>query len=382
MKLYPRLFLAHAWVIVLGTAVLLLLSELFASAFIAHHVEQMVRLIGPRSETLRGDLERGMRQTLTWTLLSALPFSLLIAALTAAYAARQVVNRVKRLEAGSRALARGEYGARLETLGGDELTDLARSFNTLGSGLKRVEQGRVELIGNVAHELRSPLSALRGYVEALSDGVLPPEQVARSLERELKAMERLVHDLSVVSRVEGGQLELHLGSVSVGEVLEAALERFLPAFEARGVQLGAQLDSTLEVWADPERVNQILSNLLSNALRYTPEGGQVRLEAALEDKNVRLSVGDSGPGISLEQHERIFERFYRGDAARVRGEGSGIGLTVARGLARAMQGELNVTSRPGEGSTFTLTLPPPAREGAPAQGSIPRHRADVQRPSR
>lgn len=360
MKLYPCLFLAHVWVILLGTAVLLLLSELFASAFIAHHVEQMVLLIGPESETLRGDLERGMRQTLTWTLLSALPFSLLIAALTAALAARGVLSRVRRLEAGSRALVRGEYALRLEAPGSDELSDLARSFNTLGGALERVEQGRIDLIGNVAHELRSPLSALRGYAEALEDGILPPEKVAASLERELRTMERLVQDLSVVSRVEGGQLELHPGAVRVAEVFEAALERFLPAFEAGEVQLSAYTDpafSKLEVWADPERLNQILSNLLSNALRHTPAGGRVQFKAALEEKGVEIKIRDSGPGISLEQQERIFERFYRGDAARVRGEGSGIGLTVARGLARAMKGDLKVWSEVGQGSTFVLTLP-------------------------
>jgi len=380
MKLYPRLFLAHAWVIVLGTAVLLLLSELFASAFIAHHVEQMVRLIGPRSEALRGDLERGMRQTLTWTLLSALPFSLLIAALTAAYAARQVVGRVRRLEAGSRALARGEYNVRLEAPGSDELSDLAHSFNTLGGALEQVEQGRTQLIGNEAHELRSPLAALRGYAEALGDDILPPKKVSLALERELGAMERLVRDLSLVSRVEGGQLELHPYTVRVGELFEAALERFLPAFEAREVRLSARADPALEihaleahaleVWADPERTHQILSNLLSNALRHTPAGGQVWLEAALEGTGVSLRVRDSGPGIALEQQERIFERFYRGDAARVRGEGSGIGLTVARGLARAMGGELRLLSRPGEGSTFMLTLPTRAGNAGLAVGSL------------
>ena len=363
MKLYPRLFLAHAWVIVLGTAVLLLLSELFASTFIRHHVEQMVSLIGPAGETLRPDLEKGMRQTLTWTLLSALPFSLLIAALTAALAARGVVGRVRRLEAGSKALARGEYALRLETTGSDELSDLARSFNTLGAGLQWVEQGRVNLIGNVAHELRSPLSALRGYVEALEDGILPPERVITSLERELAAMERLVRDLSLVSKVEGGQLELHLKVVRVNEVLKAALERFLPAFEAREVQLSARagfpLESSLQdIWADPERVNQILSNLLSNALRHTPAGGQVKLEATLEGSNtVAVRVFDSGEGLPPEALERVFERFYRGDSARVRGAGSGIGLTVARGLARAMGGDLSVVSQLGVGSTFTLTLP-------------------------
>ena len=264
---------------------------------------------------------------------------------------------MRRLEAGSRALARGEYAVKLEAAGSDELSDLARSFNTLGGALERTEQGRIDLIGNVAHELRAPLSALRGYAEALEDRILPPEKVALALERELGAMERLVRDLSVVSRVEGGQLELHMGGVQVAEVFEAALERFLPAFEVQDVKLSAHAEGALEVLADPERVNQILANLLSNALRHTPAGGQVWLEAALENKGVSLRVCDSGPGIPLEGRERIFERFYRGDAARVRGEGSGIGLTVARGLARAMGGELSVLSQPGQGSSFVLTLP-------------------------
>ncbi len=332
MKLYARLFLSHLLVILVALGAVLLLAELLSPAFVRHHVEQMVALIGPRGAGLRPDLERGVRATLTSVLLAAVPLALLASAVTALYSARRVVAGVALLRDGSHAIAAGDYRRRLP------------------------EAGRVELISTVAHELRTPLSTLRGYAEAMRDGVLAPEIASGAIVRETAAMERLARDLSLVSRVEAGAVELHLTDFAPGALLRTAVERFGSAYEEKGVRLSVQASEPLpHVTADFERASQVLANLLGNALRHTPSEGQVTLSAHLIHGSVAFGVRDSGGGIAPEHLGRVFERFYRVDPARTRGEGSGVGLTIARGLADRMGGALTATSGP-EGSAFTFTL--------------------------
>ncbi|BBN97090.1 MULTISPECIES: cell wall metabolism sensor histidine kinase WalK [Deinococcus] len=358
MRLFPRLLLNHLAVMAVLSVVLLVAAELAAHPFIQHHVNEMVQLLGDAGAAMRGDLNEGMRATLTRALFSALPPALLVAAVTAWVAARRVTASVRTLQAGSAALARGEYRRRLPEGGQDELAELAHSFNTMASTLASVEQSRVELIGNVAHELRAPVAAVRGYVEAAQDGVMAHDQALSAIQRELAGLERLAGDLSLVSRVEAGQVELTLQDVLVAALLAQVQDRYALAFEDKGVTL--QVDAGragLQVRADPARSVQILANLLSNALRHTAPGGAVRVGAQDAGGGVRLVVQDTGTGIAPEHLHRVFERFFRADAARTRGEGCGVGLTVARGLTRAMGGELSVTSTPGVGSVFQVELP-------------------------
>ncbi|MFC3832971.1 MULTISPECIES: sensor histidine kinase [Deinococcus] len=356
MRLFPRLLINHLAVVAVMASVFLIAAEVAAHPFIAHHVDQMVGLIGPQGARLRPDLYLGMRGTLTWALLTALPLALLVAALTAWVAARRVTASVRSLQSGSRALARGEYDRRLPEAGLTEFAELAHSFNVMAGTLGRVEQTRVELIGNVAHELRTPVSAVRGYVEAAQDGILPAGQALSAVAREVAGMERLVNDLSLVSRVEAGRVELKMTDVSLSELLLQVQERFALAYEERGVILEvADPPSSQTARLDPERAHQILANLLRNALRHTPPGGRVQVTVR-DGEELSLAVTDNGAGIAPEHLERVFERFFRADAARTRGEGSGVGLTIARGLARAMGGDLEVRSAPGRGSTFTWTL--------------------------
>ncbi|GHF63394.1 histidine kinase [Deinococcus metalli] len=358
MRLFPRLLLSHLLVIALVVAGIFISAELFAPRFYRAHVEEMVHAMGPTGATLRGDLERGMRLTLTRALWAALPLAALVAMGTAYVSSRRVLRSVQVLRERSMALAKGEYHQRLEETGQDELADLAHNFNVLAAALESVEQGRVELIGNVAHELRAPLAALRGYADALTDEVMTPGHASQAIGREVGAMERLVRDLSLVSRVEAGQVELHPGVVDVNAVLDALRERFELAFEEKGVQLGCSTDQRMSVWADRERVMQVLTNVLGNALRHTPPGGEVQLDVDRHQELLRLTVTDTGPGIAPEQLPRIFDRFYRADPARARVDGgSGVGLTIARGLAEAMHGTLTARSAPGQGTAVTLTLP-------------------------
>ncbi|MFC4638436.1 sensor histidine kinase [Deinococcus hohokamensis] len=359
MNFFARLLLSHLLVIVLAVGGVFVSAELLAPAFYRAHVEDMTAMLGAESTSMRADLERGMRQTLTRALGAALPLSVLVAAVTAYLSSRRVVGGVRALQEGSRALAQGHYDQRLPARGRDELAELARHFNQLAGALAQVEQGRTELIGNVAHELRAPLTALRGYADALEDQMLPATHASRAIGREVSAMERLVRDLSLVSRVEARQIELQLQALPPARLLDAASERFAPAFEDRGVALHVLGGQGLpDVLADEERALQVLTNLLSNALRHTPRGGVVRLDAEVAGPLLRLTVTDTGPGLSPEHLRRIFERFYRVDAARSRLDGgSGVGLTIARGLAEAMGGALSAASVPGQGSTFCFSLP-------------------------
>ncbi|WP_019009404.1 sensor histidine kinase [Deinococcus aquatilis] len=358
MKLFARLLVHHLVVVSVMGVVSILAAELAAHPFIRHHVEQMATLIGPQGGSLRSDLAAGMRGTLTRALMVALPMALVVATLTAWFAARRVTASVRVLQAGSSAIASGEYARRLPTAGQDELADLARSFNLMAATLQRVEESRVELIGNVGHELRTPVAAARAYAEAAEDGILPTLQAVTSIRRELAVMERLVEDLTVVSRVEAGRVELHLRAVAVDEVLRQAQERYELPFESRQVTLQVMYPaSPLLVWIDPERGQQILANLLSNALRHTPPGHSVQLRVTVQGGHAMFLVQDAGTGIAPEHLERVFERFFRADSARRRGEGSGVGLTIARGLARAMHGDVRVVSSTPQGSTLCWMTP-------------------------
>ncbi len=362
MRLLPRLFVSHALVVLLTVIAIFVLAELLAPTFIRHHVDEMTNLIGPAGRALRADLSRGMRNTFTGALLLASGIALCLSFLTAYMAARRLMRAVRELSAGSLAIAEGNYQRRLPEEGQDELTELARNFNRMARTLAEVEASRVALITNVAHELRTPLTALQGYAEALNDGVLPPPHASAAILRETHAIERLTSDLSLVSRVEAGKIDLVIRTVEVTALLNAANERFSLLAENRGLKLHVERpDRDLTVQADPERAAQVLANLLSNAVKYTPSGGRVVVMADPVSSSVAIQVRDDGPGLAAEDQRRIFERFYRTDLSRSRsagsGGGSGVGLTIARGLARAMQGDVTVASSPGAGSVFTFTLP-------------------------
>ncbi|GAB5603226.1 HAMP domain-containing sensor histidine kinase [Thermus sp. FJN-A] len=364
MRLFLKLFLSHLLVAFLALVLLFLLAEALAPSFYRGHVERMYHALSMMGglmmgEALRRDLEEGLRSTLTAALLAALPLAALGAAVTASFASLRVARTARLLMEGSRRMAQGEYRVRLPVLERDELGELALHFNRLAEALEQVEKTRVELIGTVAHELRTPLSALQAYAEALADGVMAPEQVARSIEREVRAMARLVQDLALVSQVEAKAVVLHPKPLDPKALLEGAVERFLPAFQAKGVALRVFSTPTLPlVLADEERALQVFANLLSNALRHTPEGGEVRLKAEDRGKEVLFSVEDTGPGIPEAHLPRIFERFYRIDPSRSRKDGgTGVGLTIAKGLVEAMGGRIWAESEPGQGSAFRFTLP-------------------------
>lgn len=294
------------------------------------------------------------------TSLLAASIAALAAALVVSVAlSSRVARPIGRLAAAARRIAAGHYAERVPPSGDDEVGELAAAFNQMSGSLETTERRRVELVGDVAHELRTPLTTLDGYLEGLQDGVIEPNDDTWTLLRaETGRLNRLVGDLAELWRAEARQLPLRREPVPIVPLLEALRERFLPEAAAR--QMTVVLEpATGVLLADGDRINQIVGNYLSNALRYAPAGSAVRLAARATGREVVIGVTDEGPGLGAEQLAQVFERFYRPDPSRSRAlGGSGIGLAIARALAEAMGGRAWATSDgPGHGSTFWLALP-------------------------
>jgi len=226
--------------------------------------------------------------------------------------------------------------------------------------LEEAERRRMEVILDVSHELRTPLSTIRGHVEGLAEGVVEPsEETWALLQAEAERMGRLVDDLRRLSQADAGQLVLSPAPISPAEVVGLAIERMLPLFEEKGVELSSMVPDKLPpVVADSSRVVQVLTNLLDNALRHTPAGGRVVVEVGGDGEAV-FGVIDTGEGVASEHLPHVFERFYRAEKSRSRSEGgSGVGLAISKALVEAMGGRIWVESPGvGEGATFSFTLP-------------------------
>jgi signal transduction histidine kinase len=273
----------------------------------------------------------------------------------------RVVRPVRALAQAAQQLARGSHTARVPARGTDEVAQLAGAFNDMAASLQRAEELRRQLLADVAHELRTPLASVEGYVEALSDGVLPAnEENWAAVRGETARLNRLVHDLQEVSRAEAHQLDLHLAATDPAFLLEEAARAARPGYAAKGVALVVELQPDLpRIEVDPGRMAEVFSNLLVNALRHTPRGGRVQISTHPRVDLVEIAVADTGEGIAPDHLDRIFERFYRVDPARSRASGgTGIGLAIARAIVEAHGGTVAAASDGiGRGATFTVRLP-------------------------
>lgn len=261
----------------------------------------------------------------------------------------------------TRTVAEGDLSVRVPTHYPGEAGELAAAFNQMAEELARADELRRNLTADVAHELRTPLSVVRGKLEGVLDGVYPAtsEHLEPMLE-EIQLLTRLVEDLRLLAQAEAGQLTLEKQPMDVGNLLRDAQVNFSPQADDRGVTLALDLPSDLpQVMADRRRIAQVLSNLLSNALRHTPEGGCVTLSASAENgEAVEVSVSDTGTGIPAEDLPYVFERFWRGERSRSRATGgTGLGLAIAKQLVEAHEGQIEVESDIGRGSRFSFTLP-------------------------
>jgi signal transduction histidine kinase len=286
----------------------------------------------------------------------------LVAIILSLYLSRNVLAPIQSMSLASQRIAAGRYDERVAVPGEDELAQLAHHFNQMAEKLNQVEGMRRRLIGDVSHELRTPLTAIKGSMEGLMDGVLPAtHETFQQIHAEADRLNRLVDDLQELSRVEARAYKLDLRPLDVSSLVQTVTKRLSPQFESKSISLELDLASDLpHVLADEDRAIQVLTNLIGNALQYTPEGGKITIGAHRIDHEVRITVHDTGIGIPAEHLSNIFDRFYRVDKSRSRrsGGGSGIGLTIARALVEVQGGRIWAESAgEGQGSSFTFTLP-------------------------
>jgi len=284
----------------------------------------------------------------------------LIALFLGVFLARRLTRPVRELTTATRAMAQGELEQQVPVRSQDELGELAASFNQMSADLARANELRRQMTADIAHDLRTPLSVIAGYTEGLQDGVLPPtSETFQTMHQEAEHLNRLVEDLRTLSLADAGELTLTRQLAHPRELLERTAAAHLPRAQQLEIALRVAADAGVpSVNVDPERMAQVLGNLVSNALRHTPAGGQISLTSAQQGNNVLLTVQDNGVGIAPDRLPRIFDRFYRGDEARQAHEGeSGLGLAIAKSLVELHGGTISVESTLGEGTTFTLALP-------------------------
>ncbi len=287
-------------------------------------------------------------------------FSLLLAMLIAWWIARTLLEPVKRVAAATHRLASGDYGSRVAVASDDEVGQLSRDFNQLAYTLERNEKMRREFMADVSHELRTPLSVLRGELEAIEDGVRSLDQSSmKSLQGEVSMLSKLVDDLYELSLADVGALTYRKAPCLLNDLLENSLAMYRDRFTARQLQVDLELPrQPVELLADASRLQQLFSNLLENAVRYTDVNGTLRISVGVDRDTVRIDFLDSGPGVSATQLPRLFERFYRGESSRNREHGgAGLGLAICRSIANAHDGSLVADHSPYGGLWLILRLP-------------------------
>ena len=299
-----------------------------------------------------------VRTSLVSAVLGAAGLAAVLALLAAVLASRRITRPVLRLIDAARAMGGGDRRARVGQVPGApaELQELAAAFDQMAGTITAEEQLHRDLVADVAHELRTPVAVLQANTEALLDGVVDhtPEQTA-SLHEEAVRLGRLVEDLQRLAAAEAAALQLTLRPCDLAGVATAVADAFRASFAAAGVSFDSRLEAA-PVLADQDRLHQVITNLLSNALKFSPPGGQVQMTLSAGGGQARLEVTDTGPGITADDLPHVFNRLWRG-AHAAGTAGSGIGLAVASELARAHHGSIEVVSEPGQGSRFTLLLP-------------------------
>lgn len=311
-------------------------------------------MVDPRAMV---DFEQGVLTGFAQALLVAAAVSTATALAVAFAVSGRLLRPIEAIGRATRRLAQGSYNERIPVPTEEELASLVEDVNSLAAALGRTEERRMQLIGEVAHELRTPLATITGYMEGLVDDVFDPSvEVFSAIGREAARLERLASDLDLLSRSDAAQLGLELEPIDLAEVAREVAERLRPQFEDNGVDLDVRPLPDLPTEGDRDRLTQVFTNIVGNALTYTDEGGTVSISGTTSDDLVSVSVTDTGRGLSPDQIGRVFERFYRADRSAT--GGTGVGLTIARNIVRQHAGDVEASSPGrGAGATFTVTLP-------------------------
>ncbi|MDQ3398057.1 MAG: HAMP domain-containing histidine kinase [Deinococcota bacterium] len=363
LSLYWRLLASYLLIILVGCSTFYLAGDTFAALFFDQHmggIMQRMRGAGPMMDLMVSDLGIAYRQASRQGMMWGMSAAALIAIAVSLFVSRRIVAPVRKMQHASRRIAAGRYQERLDPQAPGEIGELATSFNDMAHALEQTETRRVDLLANVAHEFKTPLSSLRGYVTGLRDGTFEAEdETFEACARQVARLERLVTDLALLSRVETGQETLQLELLAVADLLEAAASSFRPDYGVKNVALSVTASTDVYVQADAERTLQALTNLLDNALKHTPCGGTVSVTAQARGSEILFEVRDSGEGVAAADLPHLFTRFYRTDKARQHApeQGSGIGLTIVKHYVERQGGRVGVTSVQDEGSVFWFTLP-------------------------
>jgi len=282
---------------------------------------------------------------------------------------RQISAPLRHISSAAQAIAAGDHSSRVQPANVRELAELADSFNRMAEALQRADQQRRQLTADIAHELRTPLSIIKGRLEGIQDGIYEADaEQIEALLSEVALLERLINDLHLLALADAGQLPLYREVVSPVMLVNEAVRSFTPLATGRDVHLHSVVEEHLpDIEIDPQRITQVLGNLISNALRHTPAGGEIVVSAHRDPNGICFAVRDTGTGIDPVDLPYIFERFYRVDRARSRSSGgAGLGLAIARRLVEAHGGQIWATSTPGQGTTVSFSLPiSPPQSGQP-----------------
>lgn len=279
------------------------------------------------------------------------------------WVSRKISVPLVKMNSAAKGLGKGDFRKRLDINSDDEVGQLADTFNRMTSQLEQLEKMRKELIMNVSHELRTPLSAVRGFIQGIREGVIPASDRDYYIDicyREINRLSSLLNTMLDLSAIESGRIELAPVTIRLDTLIESVVEAIKIRMDDKNISFHSDFPDSapLKVHADPERLKQILFNLLDNAVRHTPEGGQIIIRSRQADGEVEVAVSDTGSGIHPEQLLHIWERFYTEDHARSsHRERSGLGLTITKQLIDRMNGRISVQSQPGKGTEFTFYLP-------------------------
>jgi signal transduction histidine kinase len=286
-----------------------------------------------------------------------------IALLLGIFLSRTLTRPIRELTQATHAVSEGDLSQQVPIRSNDELGELAKAFNKMSSELSRSVNARKQMTADIAHELRTPLSLILGHAEAVHDGVLPPSQENFEIIREeAERLEQLVNDLRILSLADAGELSITLQIIEPGRLLQEVAAIYQYQTQRKNISLDLEVDSPLSnIEVDPGRMTQVLTNILDNALRHTPEGGRIVLSAKEVSDQIELAIQDSGAGLKAEDLERVFDRFYRTDSSRQRdGDfpgGSGLGLAIARSIVQAHGGQLSAESETGKGLKVIIRMP-------------------------
>ena len=322
---------------------------------------QTVGILVPMPMPFEGNpREEEFIQRTSQTLLFGAGGAALIALLLGIFLSRTISRPIRELTRATHAIAQGDLQQQVDIRSRDELGELAQAFNKMSAELSRSINARKQMTADIAHELRTPLSLILGHAEAVHDGVLQPtHENFEIIREEAIRLEHLVDDLRTLSLADAGELPLQPQTISPARLLEEVANLYRFQTQTKDLALDLDIPSPLpDLEADPGRLTQVLTNILDNAVRHTPVNGHITLAASRTSDGVALFVRDSGPGLPTADLERIFDRFYRADASRVRNEGgSGLGLAIAKSIVQAHGGQIRAESEQGKGLTVIITLP-------------------------